>query len=42
MKTGRNLAETSKVGYGSKSAVLSVMTMMMMMMMMMIVWRVPF
>jgi hypothetical protein len=38
VKTGCNLAESSKEGYGSKWAVLP----MMMMMMMMIVGRVPF
>jgi hypothetical protein len=34
MKTGCNLAEFSKEGYGSKGAVLPLMMMMMMMMMM--------
>jgi hypothetical protein len=33
VKTGSNLAESSKGGYGSKSAVLPMMVMMMMMMM---------
>jgi hypothetical protein len=36
VKTKSNLAEFSKEGYGSKSALLPVMMMMMMMMMMMI------